>query len=170
MKRIIFIIPLGLFLCSCTSMQFYVCGVEINRKDLNPYTVVGATASIGTHVLGHYVFAELNGVEIHQEETMEIVDYYETDSDFRKFARGGFILQHSVNILLTTFERTRNTSFTKGYTITTALETWFYPLRFRDPEDEGDFHSLDKHGGNGEAEHNSYSAIALYNILRIKNN
>ena len=158
---------LSLLLWGCSSMKFYVCGVEINKKDWNHYTFVGVTASVYTHMLGHYLFAELNGVEIHQEGKYEVVDYYKTDSDLRSFARGGFVLQNAVNILLTTFERTRNTSFTKGYTITTALETWFYPLRYRDPKDEGDFHSLDRHDGNGTAEHNLYSTIALYNVLKI---
>jgi hypothetical protein len=131
---------------------------EASRKDALK-VVAGAAVSAATHIAGHYVFAEVFDVDVKQNGFSEEFTT-DSESDRRWAARGGFILQHAVNLGLTSFETTRYSYFTKGYTITTSLQTWTYPLRH--PND-GDFKTSDA----GMIDYYIFSALSTHNMLRI---
>jgi len=165
----IFLLLLLLLNISCAGTKFYLFGVDTDViKDATRGEILeaaaGAVVSMGTHVAGHYLLAEIFDVEIHQDGRREVVDSYESDSDVRWFARGGFLLQSIVSTSLTSLETTRHSYFTKGYVLTTAISIWSYPLRYGS---DGDYGCLDDHGGNWELEYGIYSAVALHNMLRV---
>ena len=173
-----YLLILLLLLCSCGGTKFYFFGVdadifkEAQAKDW-AHVTVGAVSSIAAHVGGHWVAGEIFDIDYEFKDfyTKEEVSYdcWNGDcsnSDLRWFARGGFVLQNGIGLVLTSFEATRYSYFTKGYVATSAIDTWSYPVRHYG-SDYNDMKMLDAHGGNGDLEYGIYSAIALHNMLRI---
>jgi len=161
-----------LLLTGCGGTKFYLFGVdtdiitEAEGKEL-VYAGIGAVASLGSHVVGHYVAGEVFGVDFEYQDyyTKEHVTIHDdtSDSDLRWFARGGFVMQQTIGTALTSFEATRYSYFTKGYVGMNAVHTWTYGLR---RSKYHDLEMLDDHGGNGNMEWGIYSAISLHNVLR----
>lgn len=154
----------------CASMEFHAFGLNITEmhqtaqaKDYGQI-ILGATASIATHIAGHFLAAELCNVNIDLIGLTEVVDYSTAPSpnDLRWVARGGFLLQLAVNTVLVEFAN--DAYFTKGYTAFTSIEILTYP--FRHPDD-GDLNFLDEQGGNGVLEYVLFNAWGTYNFLRI---
>jgi len=172
MKKILLIF-LSLLLCSCAGTKFYFFGVDMDIvKDAEPkdwaYVGAGIVTSVGVHTAGHWLAGEVFDVDFKFRDcyTKEEVSDYDSDSDLRWFARGGFVLQHSVGLALTSFESTRYSYFTKGYVGSAAIGTWTYPL-YHYGSDYHDFKLIDDAGGNGDLEYGIYSTIALHNVLRV---
>jgi hypothetical protein len=172
MKKLLLVF-LMFALCSCGGTKFYFFGVdadifkEANGKNWMAVSA-GVVTSVATHTAGHWLAAEAFGVEFKFKDcyTKEEVTHYDSDSDLRWFARGGFVLQHAVGTALTSFETTRYSWFTKGYVASSAIGTWTYPL-YHSGSDYHDFKLIDDAGGNGDAEYGIYSAIGLHNLLRV---
>jgi hypothetical protein len=171
MKKLMLVFLLVL-LCGCGGTKFYFFGVDtaiVSEADGKDWLSVGAgvVTSVATHTAGHWVAGELFNVdfEFNQYYNKETVTDYNSDSDLRWFARGGFVLQHGVGLMLTSFEATRYSYFTKGYVASAAIGTWTYPV-YHHGSDYHDFKLIDDAGGNGDAEYGIYSAIALHNLLR----
>lgn len=172
MRRLtlVLVIVVFMFIISCSHTKVYILGVDVNEavkeKDM-VLMMVGAVSSVATHLAGHYIAAELTGVDIEQRGNKEIVKNYDelSNSDRRWFARGGFVAQTLVNTFLTSFESTRKSKFTRGYTLGTMLGIGTYPLRWSD--EWGDMHYLDEHGGDGDAEWTLYMGFSAYNFYRI---
>ena len=162
-----------LLLCSCGGTKFYFFGVdadifkEAQAKDW-VHVTAGVVSSVAVHTAGHWVAGEIFDVDFKFRDcyTKEQVTHYESDSDLRWFARGGFVLQHAVGTALTSFEATRYSWFTKGYVASAAVGTWTYPL-YHHGSDYHDFKLIDDADGHGDAEYGIYSTIALHNVLRI---
>jgi len=170
MKKIMLV--LLLLLCGCGGTKFYFFGIDMDIvTEAKPkdwaYVGAGIVTSIGVHTAGHWLAGEIWGVDWHFENgyRAEHVDDHDSDSDLRWFARGGFVLQHSVGLALTSFEATRYSYFTKGYVGTAAIGTWFYPVMHNSKYN--DFKTIDDAGGNGDLEYAIYSTIALHNVLRV---
>ena len=150
----------------CAGTKFYFFGVdtalvtEASRKDALK-VVAGAAVSVAAHVGGHYLAAEIVGVDVKQVNVFKEEFSNGTDGDYRWCARGGFMLQHGFNLVLTSFEATRYSYFTKGYTALAAVETWAYPL-----VNKGYYSDLRTSQDNG-LDYAIYSGIALHNMLRI---
>jgi len=168
-----YLLVLLLLLCSCGGTKFYFFGVdadifkEAQAKDW-AHVTAGVVSSVAVHTAGHWAAAEIFDVDFEFRDyyTKEHVTEYDSDSDLRWFARGGFVLQHAVGTALTSFEATRYSWFTKGYVASAAVGTWTYPL-YHYGSDYHDFRLLDDAGGNGDLEYGIYSAIGLHNLLRV---
>jgi hypothetical protein len=178
MKKML-VLLLALLTVGCAGTKVYMFGVdtdiitEAKGKDL-AYTVAGVVTSVATHVAGHMIAAEVFDVDyefvgsvpgMKEEISDDCWNGGCSQSDLQWFARSGFVLQNGIATVLTSFEGTRKSYFTKGFVTTTAVHTWTYPW----VNDTGyhDFKMLDAHGGNGNSEYGIYSAIALHNMLRI---
>lgn len=172
MKRLM-ILLLFLNVLGCGGTKFYFMGVDTDIiKDARArdwaYVGLGVASSFAAHAGGHWVFGEVFGVEFEyrdfytKEHVTNAGEY--SDSDARWFGRGGFVLQHSIGLALTSFEATRYSYYTKGYVGHAALQTWTY--QFVD-SDYNDLKWLDDHGGDGDLEWGIYSLVALHNVLRV---
>lgn len=163
-----------LLLCGCGGTKFYFFGVDadiVKEADGKDWLSVGAgvVTSVGTHVAGHWLAAEIFDVEFEFRDmyTKEHVTNWNeaSENDLRWFARSGFVAQHAVGLALTSFETTRYSYFTKGFVATSAIETWTYPVV--NGGDYSDLKMLDDNGGNSDLEYGIYSAVALHNLLRV---
>lgn len=75
----------------------------------------------------------------------------------------GFLSQTVLATVLTSFEATRYSYFTRGVVALNAGEIWSYPLRRG--TSQGDIGLM---GENGTKYWAGYSAVALHNVLREK--
>ena len=137
--------------------KFYIMGVDVSEfRDAKPgeraQLLLGGLVSCGVHVGGHYVAAEMAGVNITQ---VGFTEYYDRPNSW--VDRGGFLFQLGINTLLVEF---MPSYFTKGYTAFTAIELSTYPVR---RVGYGDFHFLD----NGDLEYYLYSTWAAHNLWRV---
>jgi len=167
MKKLMLI--LMLLFTGCAGYQVNVLGVNMNElqnikaKDCGE-VALGAVASVATHIAGHFIFAELAGVDIELDGLNEVVDYSKNPSEnsLRWMARGGFVFQLAVNTALV--ELANDSYFTKGFTAFTCAELLTYDIRH---PGEGDFNLLDENDGNGSLEHGLYLGWSAYNFYRI---
>jgi len=173
MKKVILIVVLLALLSPCkvsaagltSDYQFYFFG--INSKFIKSANwgeiAIGAITSFATHWGAHYAYGKLSGMDVSYGVFSETM-HNATNDQKANFARSGFIAQAVVGLALTSFEKSRNWDFTRGYVTMTAVETWTYPLRSRDGG--GDLGCIDEAGGNGNAEWAVYSLIATHNLFR----
>ena len=139
--------------------QFYFFGVNanaINRSNWKQVTL-GAASAIAVHTAGHLIYGKITNSDVTFAGFKETI-HNASQSEKENFARAGFVAQSLVGLILTSFEKTRQASFTKGYVVASALETWSYPIRNRDT---GDLNEI------SDAEFAGYSLISLHNLLRV---
>jgi hypothetical protein len=164
MKYIVLLITLSV-LMGCANTKVYVLGVDVKEmtKENIGMTVLGAVVSVGTHVAGHYLAAEILDIDIQQKRDREIILYSDqhSKSELAWFARGGFVLQMGVGSALV--HLWPDSYFTRGYTVMAGAQVLVYPLRYN--EDKGDFAFLE------DFEWPLYSGWALHNlyVLNEKN-
>jgi hypothetical protein len=148
------------------AIEVYVLDIEAKNVSVSK-ACVGALFSYLCHEFGHVLAAQATGTEYDYSwrQPGKATTYPETDHQGQMTARGGFVLQLGVGLLLRHCRP--ESSFTLGYSAFTAFETISYPVRFH-KSGEGDLHQLRKYGGNGTLEYAIYSGIALYNLIRIE--
>jgi hypothetical protein len=156
-----------------SGFEFYFFGQNLKTfQNCNlAELVVGAVASVAAHELGHALYAELagksweleasvpSGFAVHSNDSF-------SNSEYRDFGRSGFALQTCIGIILTSFEQTRNSDFTKGWVGMNAVEASAYKIRPRNGGD--DFDLVDRGGGNGDIEYAVVSALNLNNLRRLE--
>ena len=146
--------------------EFYVFGVNlkwIKNSDWKMITL-GAVSSVVAHELGHISYVKYKGYDCKRDG----LDFYTTGmkgSDLQNLGRAGFVVQTGIGLLLTSFEKTRHSDFTRGWTGVTAFQLGTYPIRYNKNK-KGDFHLIDKGGGNADLEYGIFSAITIHNLLR----
>ena len=152
---------------SAGDYKFYFFGVDLDYlKERNFASVaLGAVTSVAVHIAGHHAYAQINDIAVHQRGSKEYISGDTSESDKRGFALAGFAGQHLIGLLLTSFEATRHSDFTRGYVAVAALETLSYPLRHRN---DGDFNTSERNGGNKNLEYGIFSLISLHNVFRVK--
>jgi hypothetical protein len=165
--RKLLLLLLLLCVCSgCAGTKFYFFGVdtdiitEASRGDALK-AAAGVVTSVAAHVGGHYLMAEVTGVTMKQVSWTKEEMTNGSRSDYRWCARGGFMLQHGFGLVLTSFETTRYSYFTKGYVVFAAAETWVYPLVNR-----GHYNDF-KTSEDNHVDYAIFSGIALHNVLRV---
>ena len=121
-------------------------------------TLLGAVAVAGVHVGGHYLAAEILGIEIKQEGSREIIQHPNEHSkgDLAWFARGGFVLEMGVGTALV--HLWPESYFTRGYVSMSCAHILLYPLSY---EDKGDFGFLDNY------EWPLYLGWSVYNLYSL---
>jgi hypothetical protein len=156
-----------------SGFEFYFFGQNLKTfQNCNlAELVVGAVASVAAHELGHALYAELagksweleasvpSGFAVHSNDSF-------SDREYRDFGRSGFALQTVIGVVLTSFEKTRNSDFTKGWVGMNAIEASAYKIRPRNGGD--DFDLVDRGGGNGDIEYAVVSVLSLNNLRRLE--
>ena len=140
--------------------QFYFFGVNanvINRSNWKQVTL-GAVSAIAVHTAGHLIYGKITNSDVTFTGLTKETIHNASQSEKENFARAGFVAQSLVGLVLTSFEKTRQSSFTKGYIVASALETWSYPIRNRSTGDLSEVSDLEFAG---------YSLISLHNLLRV---
>jgi len=155
---------------SDSTFEFIFFGVNIKAlQDAGWKKVaVGALASILVHELGHALYLERQGKDWDLKasgsglaiQTSDVL----SDEECREFGRAGFLLQTSIGFLLTSFEKTRRSDFTKGWTAMNTVQVWSYNWRGHDEGD--DFAMIDQGHGDGDSEHHAFCFMSMYNFMR----
>ena len=151
--------------------EFYFLGVNLKTFQQSNWMklAIGAVASVLTHELGHALYLESQGkdwdfnVSFSSGFAISTHDFL-SDKQYRGLGRSGFLLQSSIGILLTAFEGTRNSDFTKGWTAMNAFQTSSYPWRRHDFGD--DFEMIEKGHSTSDTEFVLFSFLSTYNFSR----
>jgi hypothetical protein len=150
--------------------DFYFLGVNLKTFQGSNWMKIaaGAAASILTHELGHALYLESRGKDWSVEPSSAGFAVATTDSltdkEYRGLGRSGYLLQTGIGLLLTSFDATANSDFTKGWTGINVVQTLTYKLRGHNGYD--DFAMIDRGQGNGEASHRLFTSISIYNFLK----
>lgn len=153
----------------------------INARDFenrNPVVVVvGGIASFAVHEAGHYVAAELTGMDASFDwgERMVWADNYNDKSNDQKalFHAGGFLATAIVGTALTAIPATRYSDFNVGFTGWTSIHDVGYAITDGTRDDDiSDTQNLDRYGYDGQAVAaftGLYSGVlSYYNINKVK--
>lgn len=149
------------------AMDFYILGVNLKwLKDAEPkdyvMMAIGAGSSLIVHELGHYSYARLNNQNIDFHGTS--YDLYSSSRQMQKnTAKAGFIAQSLIGLGLTSFDKTRHSYFTRGYTSFEATQLVLYD---RKEDRYNDFNTIRKNGGNEDLFFWTISAVSAHNLLR----
>jgi len=171
LKRLLLIVVV-LFVLTGTAhseWDFYFFGVNAKTFKEADYKMVilGAATSLAVHTAGHYLYAEMAGMDIRQDGFTERLESWKySNKHNREFAQAGFVLQHAVGVLLTSIPYTRQTDFTRGYVAFAFAETATYPLVHQGVK--GDLNYSNKYGGDRDLEYAAFMAVATHNMLRVK--
>ncbi|MBN1832644.1 MAG: hypothetical protein JW896_11090 [Deltaproteobacteria bacterium] len=129
---------------------------------------VGAAASILTHELGHALYLESQGKDWSVEPSSAGFAVTTTDSltdkEYRGLGRSGYLLQTGIGLLLTSFDATAKSDFTKGWTGINVVQTLTYKLRGHNGYD--DFAMIERGQGNGESSYRLFTSMSIYNFLK----
>ncbi len=151
-------------------IDIYFLGVNLKTFKGSNWMMIaaGAAASILTHELGHALYLESRGKDWSLEPSSSGFAVTTTDSltnkEYRSLGRSGYLLQTGIGLLLTSFDATAKSDFTKGWTGINVVQTLTYKLRGHNGYD--DFAMIDKGQGNGEASHRLFTSISIYNFLK----
>ena len=175
-KKVFLIIVLLTFVMSPSTL-WAKGGFEITFLGVNLETfqgsdwmkvAAGAAASILTHELGHALYLESQGKDWRLETSSSgfavVTSNPLTDKEYRELGRSGYLLQTGIGLLLTTFEATAKSDFTKGWVGINVLQTLSY--RWRGHHGFDDFAMIERGGGNGESSFCVFSSLSIYNFLR----
>jgi hypothetical protein len=153
--------------------DFYFFGQNLKSFENSNWlkVAVGATASLFFHELGHALALELagkswdfktsfpSGFAVHTDEYLDAGEYL-------NLGRAGFAVQSFIGFVLTSFEITRSSDYTKGWVSMNAFQIHTYRGRSHDIGD--DFAMIDKGGANGDLEFAAFSLLSVNNLLRLE--
>lgn len=167
---VFFVIVVHASACGAQSnYECYIFGVNIKTfKNSNWKAVAaGALSSLVVHELGHALYLSSQGEDWHLSVSTSGLAI-ETDarlsaSQYRYFGSAGFALQSAIGSLLTSFDKTRRTDFTKGWVSMNTAQFWTYPVRSHDHGD--DFDLIEKGDGNKDAVFSAFALISEYNKM-----
>ena len=150
--------------------DIYFLGVNLEtfRESDWKKVAAGAVASILTHELGHALYLESQGKDWRLETSSSGFAVTTanplTDKQYRGLGRSGYLLQTGIGLLLTSFEATAKSDFTKGWVGMNVLQTLSY--RWRGHHGFDDFAMIERGDGNSESSFRLFSSISIYNFLR----
>jgi hypothetical protein len=151
--------------------EIYLFGVNLRSFEGSNWMKVtaGALASVLAHELGHALYLESRGKDWSLEVSssgLGISTFDDlSDKEYRHFGRAGFLLQTGIGAILASFEKTRESDFTRGWVSLNAIQTWSY--RSREHSAGDDFAMIDKGHGNGDSELLTFSLTSLFNFYRV---
>lgn len=152
--------------------KVFIFGVDLNAfKDADWKKVAaGAVASVLVHELGHALYLESQGkdweMKISKSGLAVQTDESLSEDQCRYFGRAGFLLQGAIGLILTSFEKTRRSDFTKGWIYMNTAQLWSYP--FRSHESGDDFAMIAQGSGNPSSDLRLLSCAALYTTWRAQ--
>ena len=152
--------------------EFYFFGINLKTFQESNWVKVtaGAVASVLVHELGHALYLQSQGKDWDlQSSSSSGLAIHTSDSlsknQYRNFGRAGFALQTFIGAVLTTFEKTRYSDFTKGWVGMNAFEVCSYSGRNHDIGH--DFEMIERGGGNEDFELRVFYLISSYNLLKM---
>lgn len=155
-----------------SGFEFYLFGVKVESfRNYNWFKVTaGAVSSVLAHELGHALYLERSGKDWELRTSSSGLAIYThddlSDNNCKNLGRAGFALQTAIGTLLTSFEKTRKSDFTKGWVGINTVQLYTY--NFRSHNDGDDFNMIERGGGNPVLEQNVFTVLSLYNISRLK--
>jgi hypothetical protein len=167
MKRIILIILIVLMIVPAVNAgqksDWEISIFGINPKDFEGRKplpiIVGVLTSYGVHELGHYMMANIVGMNPSLRWDKGPVVWaggaeYDNASDREKlwFHSGGFLAQIIVGSMLTIAEDTRHSDFAFGFNSSTMVIASVYTITGGKNYETSDIQNINKYGnGNGNA-------------------
>jgi len=151
--------------------EFYFFGINLKSFQGSNWLelTAGAVASVLVHELGHALYLQSQGKDWDLQSSSSGLAIHTSDplskNQYRNFGRAGFALQSFIGAVLTTFEKTRYSDFTKGWVGMNAFEVCSYNGRNHDIG--GDFELIERGGGNGDFELGIFYLISSYNLLKM---
>jgi len=128
----------------------------------------GAAASIVTHELGHALYLESRGKHWDLEPSSSgfavITTNPLTDKEYRGLGRSGYLLQTGIGVLLSQFDVTAKSDFTKGWVSMNVLQSLTH--KWRDHNGYDDFAMIDRGQGNGDSSFRLFTSISIYSFLK----
>ena len=125
--------------------------------------------SVLVHELGHALYLQSQGKdwELKSSSSGLAIHTYDnlSERESQNFGRAGFALQTFVGAILTTFENTRYSDFTKGWVGMNAFQVGSYNGRKHDFG--SDFDMIERGGGNSGFELGVFYLIGSYNLLKM---
>lgn len=152
-----------------SNYEVYVFGINLKAfRNCNWIEVTaGAVSSLLVHELGHALYLETQGedwdLSVSSSGLAVHTNARLSDSQYRNFGRAGFLLQAGIGALLTSFEGTRHSDFTKGWVSMNAAQIWTYDLR--DHDNTNDFDLIEKGGGDTRLEFNMMAFVIQNNLV-----
>ncbi len=176
MKRFFLKVILGIVLLSIVPSQaiafdFYFNGINLKwLKDAKPkdyiVMILGASSNLFIHELGHIGYKEINNLEYDikiNHYSISTIGHNGTNKQIKRSAMSGYILDSSIGLLLTSFEVTRNSYFTKGYTLSNSIGLATYNMRNKKVND---FNTIKNNGGNEDLFFWTITGVSAHNLLR----
>lgn len=166
---IIFTIPVNANAQS--DYEFYFFGINLKCFQESNWLKVtaGAVASVLVHELGHALYLQSRGKDwkLKSSSSGFAIHTYDnlSERESQNFGRAGFALQSGIGAILTAFEKTRSSDFTKGWVGINAFQICSYKVRNHDMGD--DFEMIDRGGGNGDFEFGVFYLMSSYNLLKL---
>jgi len=152
--------------------EFYFFGVNLKSFQESNWLKVtaGAVASVLIHELGHALYLQSQGKDWNlQSSSSSGLAIRTSDSlsenQYRNFGRAGFTLQTFIGAVLTTFENTRYSDFTKGWVGMNAFQVCSYNGRSHNIGN--DFEMIERGGGNSNFELGAFYLVSSYNLLKM---
>ncbi len=152
--------------------EYYLFGVNVRTFENSNWLKVaaGAAASIMVHELGHAMYLELADKESEFRGSYSglaiVTPDHLTAGESRGFGMAGFALQSAVATMLTSFEKTRTSDFTKGWVGAGTFQLFAYTNR---PHVDGnDFQMIERAGGDAERIHGVFAMLSGYNFRRLQ--
>jgi hypothetical protein len=152
--------------------ECYIFGVNIRTfEDSNWLKVAaGAVASILTHELGHAMYLEHASKDWDLKVSSSGLAIATPDrlsaGESLGFGMAGFVLQTAISTLLTSFEKTRNSDYTKGWVGANTIQLFSYKGRAH--VDGDDFQMIERAGGDADQYHSVFTMISAYNFRRLQ--
>jgi hypothetical protein len=156
---------------SASDFDFYFFGINLKTFKNSNWLMVtaGAITSMVVHELGHILYLDSQGKDwtFFQSSSGFVVhtDNYLTDRQYRNFGWSGFAFQAGIGTLLTSFESTKHSDFTKGLVSMNAVELWTYDHRNHDGGD--DFALIERGNGDKNVNFGTLAVISHKNLAAI---
>jgi hypothetical protein len=157
---------------SASDFDFYFFGINLKTFKNSNWLMVtaGAITSMVVHELGHILYLDSQGKDwnlLFQSSSGFAVytDNYLTDRQYRNFGWSGFAFQAGIGTLLTSFESTKHSDFTKGLVSMNAVELWTYDHRNHDGGD--DFALIERGNGDKNVNFGTLAVISHKNLAAI---
>ena len=153
--------------------QFYFFGINLKSFQNNNWLelTAGAITSILIHELGHALYLQTQGKNWNFQTSSSCFSIHTSDflskSQSRNFGRAGFVLQMGIGSILTTFDKTKYSDFTKGWVGINALQICSYKIRHHD-DGFSDFDRINKSDGNANLELGIFYLMGSYNLLKLE--
>ena len=158
---------------AASDYEFYFFGINLKTFQNGnwPVLAAGALTSIISHELGHIFYLDSQGkdwniIQSPSGLTVE-TDNDLTDNQYQNFGWSGFALQSFLGTILTSFNRTRHSDFTKGFVSVTAAQLLSYEHRGHDHGD--DFALIERGNGDKDPNYGILAVINHNNLVAIAN-